>query len=168
MAIGPSGNRFRSIGLQSALNALGNVGGRFRSLGTFGILGAGLTRASLSTARGSNKDITVTARQAGLVGNNYKLAITTPASASAALNVVTTNPSAGVTLVTVNTATNGSSVGISTGSQIMAAINADATASSILSAALKTGSDGSGVWLTADNLAATNLTGGSAASVGTA
>jgi hypothetical protein len=168
MAFGPSGSRFRSIAVEPALNALGNIGGRFRSLGNFSVLGAGLVRASLSTARGSNKDITVTAKQAGLRGNNYQLAITTPGGANAALSVVTTNPTPGTTLVTVNTATNGSSVGVSTGNQIIAAINGDATASSILSAATKTGSDGTGVWLAADNLAATNLTGGAAASVGSA
>jgi hypothetical protein len=167
MAIGPSGTRFRGIAAQAALNALGSIGGRFRSLGNFTTLGAGMTRASLSTARGANKDITVTARQAGLRGNSIQLAITTPGSANATLGVVTTNPTPGTTLVTVNTATNGSSVGTSTGNQIIAAINGDATAGSVLSAATKIGSDGTGVWLAADNLAATNLTGGAAASVGT-
>lgn len=168
MALGPRGSRFKGISQLPILNALGVQGGRFRSLGAFGILGSGQGRASASTAKGSNKDFTLTSKLTGLVGNNISYSVTTPGGANAVLGVTVTNPTPSTYLIAISTATSAGSVGTSTGNDIIAAVNASAAASAVVGASLKTGSNGTGVWLAADNIASTPLTGGSAALVGTA
>jgi hypothetical protein len=109
--------------------------------------------ATLSTAlTGTNNDITLTAVTAGTTGNDITLALVDPSGNNAALGVVVTG-----TDIVVNLATNGGGTITSTAAQVIAAIAADEDAAALVTAANKSGNDGTGV-VTA--LTETALTGG--------
>lgn len=115
-------------------------------------------QATLTTAlTGANNDLKYTADLRGTVGNAITIAYINPATPSAALSVVVVGNA-----ITVNLATNGSSVITSTASQILTAINASVAASALISVALAPANTGAGV-VTA--LTATNLTGGAGTNI---
>jgi hypothetical protein len=110
------------------------------------------TAASLTTAlTGANNDLTYTARVAGLASESVTVRYVDPGAASAALSVAVVGQA-----ITVNLATNGSSVITSTAAQVRDAINGSAAASALVFAANAAANDGTGV-VTA--LAATPLAG---------
>lgn len=112
----------------------------------------GMVKAALTTAlTGTNNDLIFTAKMAGPVGNNIRVryvvsGLNTPLSVSVSVNDIT-----------VNVATDGAGAATSTANSILAAVNADATAKTLVTASLAAANDGTGV-VTA--LAFTNLTGG--------
>lgn len=109
--------------------------------------------ASLTTAlTGTNNDLVFTAVATGPDGNNIRVRYVAPGTASQALSVVVSGSD-----VTVNLATNGSSVVTSTATLVRNAVNASVPAQALLTAANAAGNDGTGV-VTA--LAYTNLSGG--------
>lgn len=109
--------------------------------------------ASLSTAlAGDNNDIKLVAKQAGVVGNHLELALVDPAGNDQTLAVTVADG-----VISVSLATGAAGAITSTADQVIAAINASATAGALVTASRKTGNDGTGV-VTA--LAAANLTGG--------
>lgn len=111
------------------------------------------TRASLTTAMaGANNDIVLTAKEDVREGNDVSLTIVDPPGNNAALSVTVSGNA-----ITVNGATDGVSALTSTASQVIAAINADAAASALVTASLAAANDGTGV-VTA--LAQTYLAGG--------
>lgn len=129
---------------------LSNFGDTIRESAT--ITGSSVA-ASLTTAlTGLNNDLTYTADTAGAAGNDITVAYVNPGTASAALAVTVTGSA-----ISVSLATDASSVITSTAALVRDAVNAHATASTLVTAANATGNDGTGV-VTA--LAATNLTGG--------
>jgi hypothetical protein len=112
----------------------------------FGAAGA------LTTAlAGANNDITYTARDKGTVGNAITVRYVV-AGLGTALSVAVVG-----TAITVNVATDGGGLATSTASDVLAAVQAHAAASLLVSAALAAGNSGAGV-VTA--LAATALAGG--------
>lgn len=122
--------------------------------GAFG--GGASVKAALTTAlAGANNDLTYTAQDAGDIGNSITIRYVDPAAASAALSVSVLNRA-----ITVNLATNGSSVITSTAAQVAAAVNGSASASALVVAANAAANDGTGV-VTA--LASTPLAGGDTA-----
>jgi hypothetical protein len=109
--------------------------------------------ASLSTSlTGNNNDLVFTAKEAGTEANSIRVRYVDPGAPSASLSVGVSGND-----ITVNLATDGSSVITSTATQVKDAVNAHATAKNMVSAALKSGNDGTGV-VTA--LAFTNLANG--------
>jgi hypothetical protein len=111
-----------------------------------------LTKATLTTAMaGANNDLKFTSKQRGTDANNIRVRIVV-AGANTALSVsVSTND------ITVNSATNGSSVATSTAAQVKAAIEASTPAKALVDVAFASGNDGSGVVAA---FAFTALTGG--------
>ena len=109
-------------------------------------------RGSVTTAlTGTNNDLVIRSGHAGAKGNSYSVVLVvsganTPLSVTRSGNVVT-----------VNVATNGSSVATSTAAQVRDAINASDEAKHLVRAELAPGNDGTGV-VTA--LASTPLAGG--------
>lgn len=120
------------------------------------VCGTANTQASLTTAlTGTNNDLKFTAYDSktwyGTLGNAITIAYVNAGASKPLVVSVASNA------ISVQLATNGSSVITSTASQILAAVNAHTTASKMVVATLAAGNDGTGV-VTA--LAATNLTGG--------
>lgn len=139
MPFGPTGRRFRNIA--------GNWGG-------FGQK----AYATLTTAlTGTNNDITYTSVARGTGANSIRIRYVV-AGASTPLTVTVAGND-----ITVNVATNGASAATSTGNDVRTAVNANATAAALVSAANATGNDGTGV-VTA--LAYTNLAGGTDWTIG--
>lgn len=142
-------------GPASALVSTALVGG----LGT-GIVNAfgyqnlvdGSPKASLtSPSQVAQGSLVFTANAQGSNGNNIRVryvvsGVSTPLSIAVSGNDIT-----------VNVQTNGASAAISTATQILAALNADAAASALILTSLAAGNDGTGV---AVAFAYTNLTGG--------
>lgn len=109
-------------------------------------------RASLTTAlAGTNNDFTFVANYAGTAGNSLRVRIVV-AGASTPLSVSISGND-----VTINSATNGSSVATSTARQVIDAVNADKQITKLLTVSAAAGNDGTGVIAA---LAFTNLTGG--------
>lgn len=114
--------------------------------GVIGIVGtapdaAGATAATLSTGRASaNTAIDFTAAAAGLAGNQISVNLVDPAANSATLAVAVSGNA-----ITVTLATDASGVITSTAGDVVTAVNGDADASALVSAANGTGSDGTGV-----------------------
>lgn len=108
--------------------------------------------ATYTTAQGSNKDLTFTAVARGYPGNSVTIAYVN-GGASQSLSV-----SVSGLAVTVNLATDGSSVPTATASQIMTAINANANAQVVLTASIASGQTGNGIpaAFAAQNLAGAN------------
>lgn len=114
---------------------------------------APITAATLSTnLSGTHNDLTFTAAQTGDGGNDLSVEYLDPAANNASLSIATHGNE-----ITVYLATGAGGAITSTGATVLAAINADADASALLTAALKTGNDGTGI-VTA--MADTNLSGG--------
>ena len=138
------------------------AGGIFSSKSiTFdGATGNGSVEASatLSTnLTGANNDLTFTAVTSGAAANSITIRYVDPAAAGAALSV-----SVSGNAITVNLATDGSSVITSTAAEIDAAIDALPAAAALVTPANKAANDGSGV-VTA--MSATALAGGTDAQV---
>lgn len=113
---------------------------------------AALQKATLTTAlAGANNDLTFTAIVAGPGGNSIAI-VYVVAGASTPLSVAVT----GFT-ITVNVATNAGSAAISTASEVLSAILGNRDAAALLSVALATSNDGTGVVVA---LASTPLAGG--------
>ena len=109
--------------------------------------------ATLTTAlTGSDNDLKFTAVTAGPDGNSITITYVDPGAPSAALSVSVVG-----TAITVNLATNGSSVITSTASLVLAAVAASTPASALVSVAIAPANTGAGV-VTA--LASTPLAGG--------
>lgn len=130
---------------------------RHRALGLGGVGGRVYLRpegkrATLTPAlTGTNNDPLISALYAGSAGNSIRFRIvvsgvSTPASVSVSGNDIT-----------FNSATNGSSAATSTLDQMIAAVNADASAAKLVFLQRAAGNDGTGVVAA---LAFTNLTGG--------
>lgn len=107
--------------------------------------------AALSTAQGSNKDLTFTARTPGGNGN-----LITVRYVIAGLNTALSIGVAG-NAITVNVATDGAGAATSTADAIRDAINKDAAASALVRAERAASNNGTGVVAA---LTATALTGG--------
>lgn len=135
--------------------AIGSSKPRFRSIP--GKWGAGGTKASatLTTAlAGANDDLTYTAKAGPpdyAAGNSVRVRYVV-AGASTPLTVSVAGND-----ITVNVATTAGSVASSTALQVRDAVNASVPASALVTAALATGNDGSGV---VSALAFTTLAGG--------
>lgn len=86
-----------------------------------------------------NTDLRFLADVAGTAGNNIRIRYVVAGNNTALSVAVASND------ITVNLATNGSGVPTSTAAQVLAAINASAPASALISVAHASGSDGSGV-----------------------
>ena len=99
----------------------------------------------------ANADILFTANAQGTTGNLIRIAVVV-AGANTSLTVGVSGND-----ITINSATNGSSVATTTATQALAAVNASAAASALVTASLPSGSSGAGV-VTAQAL--TYLTGG--------
>lgn len=109
--------------------------------------------ATLTTAlTGANNDLTYTAVGPGTAGNAITIAYVNAGATKPLVVTVTGNA------ISVQLATNGSSVITSTGSTVLAAILASTAASALVGAALAISNTGAGLVTV---LAATNLTGGS-------
>jgi len=109
--------------------------------------------AFLETAQGSNKDLRFTADVVGVGGNDIRVAyvtagMLTPLSVDVSMNDIT-----------VNLETDAGGVAISTAEEIRDAVNADMDAAALVTAAFKTGQDGTGVPVA---FALTNLATGAA------
>ena len=102
---------------------------------------------------GSHNDIRVTADTAGTIGNGYSFELLDPSANNAALSVSTVD----YLKFSVSLATGAGGAITTTASQLIAALNAYAPFAALMTAALKSGDNGSGV-VTA--LAETDLTGG--------
>lgn len=119
---------------------------------------------TLTTAvAGNNNDLVFTdARATTQLGSNASLGgavniVYAVAGNNTALSVGTTTASNGNTTITVNLATNGNGAATSTASDVLTAVNQDATASKYVTAALASGNDGTG---TVAALGSTALSGG--------
>lgn len=109
--------------------------------------------AVLTTAlAGSNNDLTFLAVTAGVDGNSITVALVDPSANNAALSVDVL-----ASAISVNLATGPAGEIVSTAAQVKAAINADAEAAALVTAAIAPGNTGWGV-VTA--MAAANLAGG--------
>lgn len=114
---------------------------------------AGNVAATLTTAlTGANNDLVFTAKVGGAGGNAITVAYVDPSGNNQALAVTVAELA-----ISVSLATGAGGAITSTASQILAAINADATAKMLVTASLAAGNDGSGVVIA---MAATNLAGG--------
>lgn len=112
-------------------------------------------KATYTTATGvSNADLKYTAVANGTAGNSVTVAYVDPGAANQSLSV-----SVSGTAITVNLATNGGSAITSTGSLILAAIQASAAASALVTVALAPANTGAGVVIA---IAATALSGATA------
>lgn len=143
MGFAPTGSGYRSIP------------GRWAAAGNWAI-------ATLTTAlAGVQNDLTFTSRAARHQqesGNAVRVRYVV-AGASTPLTVAVAGND-----ITVNVATSSGSVATSTAAQVRDAVNASVPASALVTAALATGNDGTGVVAA---LAYTNLTGGSDWVIGT-
>lgn len=120
----------------------------------------GLPLASYTTALvGADNDMTFTAKVGGTGGNAITVALVDPGGNNAALAVTVSELA-----ISVSLATGPAGAITSTAAQVVAALNADATAKMLITAAVKVGDAGTGV-VTA--LGAANLTGGDSAAVTT-
>lgn len=114
--------------------------------GVIGIVGTapdagGAIAATLITGRVSaNTAIEYTADAAGIAGNLITINLVDPGSNSATLSVAVSGSA-----ITVNLATDVSGVVTSTAAEVIAAVNGDATAGALVTAANATGSSGAGV-----------------------
>lgn len=109
--------------------------------------------ASLTTAMtGTQNDVTLTARSAGAAGNSITLTLTNPGAPNQTLQISVVSLA-----ITASLATNGASALTTTASQLVTALQASSPAMALVSAALKSGEDGTGV-VTA--LTSTPLSGG--------
>ena len=109
--------------------------------------------ASLTTLlTGDNNDITLVAKAAGTAGNDIKIKLVDPASASASMSISVTNK-----VITVNLGTDATSDIVTTAAGLVIALNAHTDASALVTASLKAGETGDGI-VTA--LTETALTGG--------
>lgn len=110
------------------------------------------TAASLTTAcAGANNDITYTAVTPGTGGNAVTIAYVV-AGNNTVLSVAVVSSA-----ITVNVATSGGGAATSTAAQVLAAVQASAPATALVSAALAAANDGTGVVAA---FGAANLTGG--------
>lgn len=107
-------------------------------------------RATLTTSQGSNKDLTFISKSVGTGGNSTTVRYVV-SGANTPLSVSVVGQA-----ITVNVATNGSSVATSTAAQVRDAINNSTTANVLVWAQSAPGSDATGV---VSALAATNLAG---------
>jgi hypothetical protein len=108
--------------------------------------------ASLTTAlTGTNNDLVFTSKFQGAQGNTTRVRYVV-AGNNTPLSISVTAQD-----ITVNVATDAGGLATSTASQVLVAVNADASAKKLVTASLAAGNDGTGV-VTA--LAYTNLTGG--------
>lgn len=108
--------------------------------------------ASVTTSMaGTNNDLTLTAKSDGTGGNSIRFRIVV-SGASTALSVSVSGND-----ITVNSATNAGSAATSTAAQVRDAINGNGPASALVTAALASGNDGTGVVAA---LGFTNLSGG--------
>lgn len=109
-------------------------------------------RATLTTAMtGTNNDALVSALYAGTDGNSIRFRVVVSGVSTAQSVAVSGND------ITFNSATNGSSAATSTLDQMIAAVNADASAAKLVFLQRAAGNDGTGVVAA---LGFTNLTGG--------
>lgn len=128
---------------------------------TSSVIGLTDTKATLDTdsSQGANAALIYTAVDPGVRGNSIKIAQTVPTDDNAAHALsVSVVRSGNFDIITVQLAvsSDGSTI-TSTGSLIMAAVNADPDASKLVSVALKAANDGSGL---ASTFSATALSGG--------
>ncbi|MFB9149518.1 phage tail sheath subtilisin-like domain-containing protein [Roseovarius ramblicola] len=129
--------------------------------GVIGIVGtapdaAGATAATLTTGRAAiNTEIVLTAVTAGVAGNAITLSLVDPGDVSQALAVTVAGNA-----ISVSLATDVSGVVTSTAGDVITALDGDASAAALVSAANGTGSDGTGV--VSPTLAAQSLSGGAA------
>ncbi len=122
------------------------------------VVGGFRENASLTTAlTGTNNDLTYTSRARSSSGNSVRVTYVV-AGVSTALSVAVAGND-----ITVNVATNASSVATSTAAQVKTAVDASVVAAALVTTANAAGNDGTGV-VTA--LAFTNLTGGSSVVIG--
>jgi hypothetical protein len=120
----------------------------------------GLPLASLTTALvGADNDMTFTSKIGGAGANAITVALVDPSGNNQALAVTVAELA-----ISVSLATGVAGAITSTAAQVVAAINADATAKMLITAAVKTGDAGTGI-VTA--LAATALAGGDASALTT-
>ncbi len=87
-----------------------------------------------------NSGLVLTAKTAGISGNQISIALVNPMENSAVLGVVATG-----TMITVNLATSGAGAITSTAAQIKTAIEANATANALITVAFPSGGNGTGV-----------------------
>lgn len=134
----------------------------YRSIGgSWGAFGS-TVKASLTTAlAGNNNDLTFTSTSGGanFAGGNSTRVRYVVSGNSTPLSVSVSGSD-----ITVNVATDGSGNPTSTATQAMNAINGNAAASALVTAALATGNDGTGVVAA---LAFTSLSGGQDYVIGT-
>ena len=139
--------------------ALGSSKPRYRRIGgSWGAFGNKANATIVTAMAGTNNDIRYRAKERGTAGNSVTVThvvsgANTPLSVSATGNAVT-----------VNVATNGSSAATSTAAQVIAAVNAHATAGQLVFAENAPGNDGTGVVAAMTSTAAT---GGSNWTIGT-
>jgi hypothetical protein len=113
---------------------------------------AGDAAAVTTAMTGANNDITVTADTAGTIGNGYSIELLAGSGTTQALSVATTD----YLKFTVTLARAADAI-TTTATQLVAALNAYAPFAAIMTAAVKSGDNGTGI-VTA--LAETDLTGG--------
>ncbi len=116
---------------------------------------AGDAAAVETSMTGSHNDIRVESDTAGTIGNGYSFELLDPSANNATLAVSTVD----YLKFTVSLATDAGGAITTTGNQLIAALNAYAPFAALMTAALKSGHDGTGI-VTA--LAETDLTGGGA------
>lgn len=121
------------------------------------ISGGNVAATLTTTMTGSDNDIKLTARVGGSGGNSIQLALVDPSGNNQSLAVTVAE-----LVITASLATGSGGAITTTADQLIAAINADATAKMLVTAALPVGAVGTGI-VTA--LTATNLTGGDASVV---
>lgn len=136
-------------GLEGSSATGGGISGR-------GFRVTGSRKATLTTAMaGENNDLVFTAKASGATGNDVRVRVVV-AGAGTALSVAVAGND-----ITVNSATNGSSVATTTAAQALAAVLASGPATALVDAALAPGNNGTGVIAA---FAYTNLAGGAASS----
>ena len=109
------------------------------------------TNASLTTAKGSNKDLTFTSKLLGTAGNAISITSVVSGSLTALTIAVVTYD------ITINSATNVGSEAISTAREILDALQASDAAMALIKVKLASGSNGIGVF---GALTKTQLAGG--------
>jgi hypothetical protein len=120
-----------------------------------GVVGSGNndeTAASIEIGSGNGKLKFTATEEQGAAGNGITIVCQKPDSNNAGLTIAIVNKT-----ITINLATDGSSVATSTASQVLAAINASGAASALVTASLGTGSSGASLYAVH---AGTNLAGG--------
>lgn len=141
----------RLIARDPAKGSSANIGTKQDRVNLSGFRAGG--QASLTTSMaGANNDIVFRATKNGTGANSIRVAVVV-AGANTVLSVAVSGND-----ITINSATNGSSVATTTADQAIAAVKASTQASALILAERAPGNDGSGV-IAAFSL--TNLTGGS-------